>query len=119
LPASRITRAAPEFRSIRIVGEDTYWELDDNEVRDTTSSRELNWGDGGTAEIAEQIAEFWGGYEIFKDVLWINEKADGKGEVALAFQQWVGNETETGWWYSFVAILVEIPVFSQRKLGKE
>jgi hypothetical protein len=119
LPASRITRAAPEFPAIKIVGEDTYWELDDNEVRDTTSRRELNWGDGGTAEIAEQVAEFWGGYEIFKDVLWINEQVDGKGEVALAFQQWVGNETETGWWYSFVAILVEIPVFSQRKLDKE
>jgi hypothetical protein len=56
---------------------------------------------------------------MFKDVLWINEKAGGKGEVALAFQQWVGNETETGWWYSFVAILVEIPVFSQRKFDKE
>jgi hypothetical protein len=61
LPASRITRAAPEFRAIKIVGEDIYWELDENEVRHTTSSRELNWGDGGTAEIAEQIAEFWGG----------------------------------------------------------
>jgi hypothetical protein len=69
LPASRITRAAPEFRAIKIVGEDTFWELDDNEVRHTASSRELNWGDGGTAEIAEQIAEFWGGYQIFKDVL--------------------------------------------------
>jgi hypothetical protein len=48
LPASRITRAALEFRAMKIVGEDTYWELDNNEVRHTTSSRELNWGDCGT-----------------------------------------------------------------------
>jgi hypothetical protein len=48
LPASRITRAALEFRAMKIVGEDTYRELDNNEVRHTTSSRELNWGDCGT-----------------------------------------------------------------------
>ena len=45
---------------------------------------------------------------------WLNEQVDH--EIAMAFQQWVGNETETGWWYSFVAILAEVPVYSQRKL---
>lgn len=45
---------------------------------------------------------------------WLNDQVDH--EIAMAFQQWVGNETETGWWYSFVAILAEVPVYSQRNL---
>jgi len=55
LPASRITRAAPEFRAIKIVGEDIYWELDDNEVRHTASSRELNWGDAEQLRLRNRL----------------------------------------------------------------
>lgn len=97
--AESTTRAATEFREIVIVGEES----------------------GGEMENVE-IAQFWGRsattpYEIFKHVKWLNEGVEK--EVAMAFQQWCGNETETGWWYSFVAILVEVPVWSERKLGED
>ncbi|KAH6680481.1 hypothetical protein B0J14DRAFT_648860 [Halenospora varia] len=91
-----ITRAAPEFRETRFIGEES----------------------GGDVEEYE-IAKFWKPYEIFKHVKWLNNADAKANEVAMAFQQWCGNETETGWWYSFVAILVEVPPFSQRDLPPE
>ena len=56
----------------------------------------------------------YGPVDIFKHVKWLNDQVDH--EIAMAFQQWVGNETETGWWYSFVAILAEVPTYSHRNL---
>ena len=37
-------------------------------------------------------------------------------EVASPVWNWIGNEIEIDWWYSFKALLVEIPVYSKRKL---
>ena len=47
---------------------------------------------------------------------WLDHGDKKNNEVAMAFQAWFGNEHETGWWYSFAAILVEIPPFSKRNL---
>ena len=76
--------------------------------------RWVNVGDGMKTEIAGQIRDFWGGYEMFINVKWLNEAHDH--EVAIAYQQWLGNETETGWSYSHVALLVVVPPFSERNL---
>lgn len=56
----------------------------------------------------------YGPVDIFKHVKWLNDQVDHK--IAIAFQQWVGNKTETGWWYSVVAILAEVPAYSLRNL---
>jgi hypothetical protein len=54
-------------------------------------------GDGGTAEIAEQIPWFYSSDELFKNVKWFNERADYKEayhEVAILVWTWIGNEIE-------------------------
>jgi hypothetical protein len=72
-------------------------------------------------EIAEQIPRFYGSDGIFKHVKWFNERADHEvgmayHEVAMPVQTWIGNETEIDWWYSFKALLVEVPAHSKREL---
>ena len=76
--------------------------------------RSVNFGDGSSTDIAGQIRDFWGGYEMFVNVRWLDEEGDH--EIAMAYQQWLGNETEAGWSYSHVALLVVVPPFSDRKL---
>lgn len=68
-----------------------------------------------------QTPKFYGGAEIFKYAKWFNEQADHEvrkayHEVAMPVRNWIGNEIEIGWWYSFMALLVEVPVYSKRKL---
>jgi hypothetical protein len=45
--------------------------------------RSVNFGDGMKNEITGQIRDFWGGYEIFVNVKWLNEKHDY--EIAIAY----------------------------------
>jgi hypothetical protein len=57
--------------------------------------------------------------DIFKHVRWFNERADhdvgmAYHEVAKPVTQWIGNESDIDWWYSLVALLVEVPVYSNR-----
>jgi hypothetical protein len=65
----------------------------------------------------EQVAKYWGSYDKFEHVRWLNERVGKK--VMMAFSKYCGNEIETGWWYSYVSILAEVPVWSERNLGEE
>lgn len=49
---------------------------------------------------------------------WLDQGDQKNNEIAMAFPEWCGNEHETGWWYSFAAILVDVPPFSKRNLGE-
>jgi hypothetical protein len=74
----------------------------------------LNLSDGDTAEIPEQFVESDSSGKTFGDIKWFNKQADYKvetayHEVANPVWNWIGNEIEIDWWYSFKALLVEIP----------
>ena len=117
-----ITRAAQEFRPLMIDSREGGLSHDEVSPVDPPLDiwasphrvPQLNIGDGGGAECWRQIREFWGGYEMFVNVRWLNEPGDH--EIAMAYQAWLGNETETGWSYSHVALLIVVPLFSERKL---
>jgi hypothetical protein len=68
-----------------------------------------------TAHLANQLVQLWHLYDALTHVKWLNTKEGG--EVAMTFQQWDDEEeTETRWWYSYVALLIEVPVYSERNL---
>ncbi|TVY39200.1 hypothetical protein LSUB1_G003079 [Lachnellula subtilissima] len=91
--SKNLTRALPEFKEIVILGEEAGFEPEDFE-----------------------LAKHWGKYDLFEHVKWLDQGDKKNNEVAMAFQAWCGNEHETGWWYSFAAILVDVPPFSKRNL---
>ena len=54
------------------------------------------------------------------NVKWFNEGAvndfgAGHHEVASPVTTWIGNEIEVDWEYSFLALLVVVPAFSERE----
>ena len=80
----------------------------------------MNWADSDTIEIKGQAPRFYGS-DTFENVMWFNEPADHRigtayHEVAKPVTQWIGNETEIDWWYTFLALLVKIPAGPERKL---
>jgi hypothetical protein len=63
------------------------------------------------------------GSDTFENVIWFNEPTDHRigtacHEVAGPVTQWIGNELEIDWWYSLLALLVEIPTGPERKLER-
>ncbi|TVY47844.1 hypothetical protein LOCC1_G002936 [Lachnellula occidentalis] len=94
--AKDFTRALPEFQEIVIIGEPGF--------------------EPGFPPRDFELATHWGKYDLFKHVKWLDQGDKRNNEVAMAFQTWYGNEHETGWWYSFAAILVCVPPFAKRNL---
>ena len=82
----------------------------------------LNYGIKVTYEQLERYCG--GGYisnEIFGHTKWFNERpvTNPAGAGCLADAKpttWIGNETEVDWDYSFRALLVVVPAFSDRIL---
>jgi hypothetical protein len=71
--------------------------------------------------ISDFERSYYVGDEIFRSVAWFNEwtaQEDGKEyhEVARPVTNWIGNETEIEWEYTFLALLVVVPEFSKREL---
>jgi hypothetical protein len=76
--------------------------------------------DSDTIEMKGQAPRFYGS-DIFENVIWLNIPAGHRigtayHEVAGPVTQWIGNKVETDWWYSLLALLVEIPTRPERKL---
>jgi hypothetical protein len=79
---------------------------------------------GGEPEV-NQISKYgcgsYVGDEIFRSVAWFNKWVAREGgkeyhEVACPVTNWIGNETEIDWEYTFMALLIVVPTFSQREL---
>ncbi|KAN0098474.1 hypothetical protein V8E51_014137 [Hyaloscypha variabilis] len=90
--------ATPRFRDLIIIEEETEGDLK-----------------------AGRVTPRFYGSDTFENVIWFNESADHRigtayHEVAGPITQWIGNEVEIDWWYSLLALLVEIPTGPERKL---
>ncbi|MCJ1385112.1 hypothetical protein MMC17_008231 [Xylographa soralifera] len=88
-----------------------YRDSDDDEDEDRigTGLHMIQITDAGDEDdqTLNYLAEAWK-HEMWADVSWINGQWSKPGEVALVYLKY-GNQAETAWHYSYLAMLIEIP----------